>query len=96
LVESGLVTDKQQKQKLEYLLRTKKWNPYCFRHYAITDDADHLPEFALNKKVRWVMGSRQPARYIKNRWSDDLKDKILEQAGIKIENKQQQMVSRTC
>ncbi|HXX95776.1 MAG TPA: tyrosine-type recombinase/integrase [Candidatus Bathyarchaeia archaeon] len=96
LVESGQITDKQQKQKLEYLLRTKKWNPYCFRHSAITDDSDHLPEFALTKKVRWVMGSRQPARYIKHRMGDELKSKILEHARIKIADKQQQMVSRTC
>jgi hypothetical protein len=41
------------------------------------------------------MGSRQPARYIKNRWSDDLKDKIVERVGIKMENKQQQMVMST-
>ncbi len=96
LVESGEITDDQQKQKLEYLLRTKKWNPYCFRHSAITDDSDHLPEHALTKKVRWVMGSQQPKRYIKNRMGDELKNKILEHCGIKIENKQQQMVFRTC
>jgi len=41
------ITDVQKKQKLEYLLRTKKFNPYCFRHSAITDDSDHLPEYAL-------------------------------------------------
>src|SRR5215469_9435815 len=96
LVENDLITDKQQKLKLEHLLRTKKWNPYCFRHSAITDDSDHLPEFALTKKVRWVIGSRQPARYIKNRMGDELKSKILERAGIKIENNQHQIVSRTC
>src|SRR5215469_12758583 len=96
LVESGLVTDKQQRQKLEYLLRTKKWNPYCFRHSAITDDSDHLPEFALTTKVRWVVGSKQPARYIKQRMGHELKNKILEHAGIKVANKQPQMVSRAC
>lgn len=96
LVESGFITDGQQKQKLEYLLRVKKWNPYCFRHSAITDDSDHLPEYAVKKKVRWVMGSKQASRYIKNKMGDDLKNRILEHHGIRIANKQQQMVSRTC
>ena len=96
LVESESIADVKRRQKLEYLLRTKKWNPYCFRHSAITDDSDHLPEFALTKKVRWVLGSKQPARYIKNRMGDELKNKIHERAGIKIVNKQSQMVSRTC
>lgn len=84
LVESGAIEDEQKKQKLEYLLRVKKWNPYCFRHSAITDDSDHLPEYALTKKVRWVMGSKQASRYIKQRMGDELKNKILERHGIKI------------
>jgi len=95
LVESGSITDDQKKQKLEYLLKVKKWNPYCFRHSAITDDSDHLPEYALTKKVRWVMGSKQASRYIKQRMGDDLKNKILERHGIKIAAVPQ-MVSRTC
>ncbi len=95
LLQEESFTD-EQRQKLEYLLRTKKWNPYCFRHSAITDDSDHLPEFALTKKVRWVMGSKQASRYIKQRMGDELKNKILEHHGIKIESKQQQIVSRAC
>ena len=85
LVSQGSITDQKQRQKLEHLLRTKKWNPYCFRHFAITDDSNHLPEYAL-KKVRWVMNSKQGNRYIKNSWSDDLKNKILEHSGIEIAN----------
>lgn len=95
LVESGPIENDQKKQKLEYLLRVKKWNPYCFRHSAITDDSDHLPEYALKKKVRWVMNSQQGNRYIKNRMGDELKNKILERHGIKIAAVPQ-MVSRTC
>jgi hypothetical protein len=52
MLESGQIKNSQEKQKLEYLLRTKKWNAYCIRHSAITFDADYLPEFALKKKVR--------------------------------------------
>ncbi|MGB8936679.1 MAG: hypothetical protein WCC17_16420, partial [Candidatus Nitrosopolaris sp.] len=95
LVESGSIADVQRRQKLEYLLRVKKWNPYCFRHSAITDDSDHLPEYALTKKARWVMVSKQASRYIKQRMGDELKNKILERHGIKIAP-QSQMVSRIC
>ena len=95
LVESGSIPDEQQKQKLEYLLRTKKWNPYCLRHSAITDDSDHLPEYAVKKKARWTMNSQQGKRYIKNNMGDDVKNKILERHGIKVAAVPQ-MVSRTC
>jgi hypothetical protein len=27
-----IITDKEEKEKLEYLVKTKKWNPYCIRH----------------------------------------------------------------
>jgi hypothetical protein len=42
------------------------------------------------------MDSQQGKRYIKNRKGDELKNRILEHSGIKIANKQTQMVSRTC
>jgi integrase/recombinase XerD len=45
-------SEQKEKQKLEHLLRTRKFNPYCFRHSAVTIDADDLPEHALTKKVR--------------------------------------------
>lgn len=82
LLETGSVTDPKERQKLEYLLKTKKWNPYCIRHSAITYDSDFLPGFALNKKVRWSMNSKQPARYIKRRMGNDLKKQILARDGI--------------
>ena len=70
------------REKLEYLLKTKKWNPYCIRHSAITSDSDYLPEYALKKKVRWSMNSKQGTRYIKRRMGDELKTKILQRNGI--------------
>ena len=85
LLESGSVTDDTECQKLKYLLKTKKWNPYCIRHSAITADSDYLPEYALKKKVRWSMNSKQGARYIKRRMGNDLKQKILVQNGIILE-----------
>jgi hypothetical protein len=67
------------------LLKTKKWNPYCIRHSAITSDSDYLPEYALKKKVRWSMNSKQGSRYIKTRMENELKEKILNYNGIVIE-----------
>ena len=41
-----------------------------------------LPEYALKKKVRWSMNSKQGSRYIKTRMGNELKNKILEYNGI--------------
>ena len=82
LTESGEITEVNERRKLETLLATRKWTPYCIRHSAITSDSDYLPEFALKKKVRWSMNSKQPSRYIKTRMGNDLKQKILAQNGI--------------
>ena len=83
LVISGAITDQREKERLEYLLNTKKWNPYCIRHSAITADSDYLPEYALKKKVRWAMNSQQGRRYIKNRMGDELRNKILNKMALK-------------
>lgn len=82
LIETGEINDNKEIEKLNHLLVTKRWNPYCIRHSSITNDSDHLPEYALKKKVRWSINSRQGSRYIKNRWTNDLKNKILEYNGI--------------
>lgn len=82
LLDTGAISDENEKRKLEFFVRTKKWNPYCIRHSAISSDSDILPHFALNKKVRWSMNSRQPARYIKNRMSSQLKKQLLVHNGI--------------
>jgi integrase/recombinase XerD len=84
LLEKGEINNSHEREKLVNLLKTKKWNPYCIRHSAITSDSDFLPEYALKKKVRWSMNSRQGARYIKRRMGNDLKEKILIYNGIKV------------
>ena len=38
LLESNCITDKKEQEKLDYLVKSKKWNPYCVRHSAITYD----------------------------------------------------------
>jgi len=84
LLENGEIKNNEEKEKLLHLLKTKKWNPYCIRHSAITADSDYLPEYALKKKVRWSMNSKQGSRYIKERMGNELKNKILEYNGISI------------
>jgi hypothetical protein len=79
---SGCITDAKEQQKIDHILMTKKWNPYCIRHTAITSDSDYLPDYALKKKARWSMNSKQPSRYIKTRMGDELKQKILVHSGI--------------
>jgi len=85
LLENREIMNTKEQEKLGYLLKTKKWNPYCIRHSAITSDSDYLPEYALKKKVRWSMNSKQGSRYIKNRMGNELKNKILEHSGISVE-----------
>jgi integrase/recombinase XerD len=82
MLKDGSITDNEERQKLEFLIKTKKWNPYCIRHSAITCDSDFLPEYALKKKVRWSMNSKQGSRYIKKRMGNDLKNQILVHNGI--------------
>jgi integrase/recombinase XerD len=82
LIETNEIIDDDEREVLKVLLTTKRFNPYCIRHSSISHDSDYLPDFALRKKVRWTMNSKQPARYIKARMGDDLKNKILVQNGI--------------
>ena len=82
LLQSGSIADEEEKQKLEFLLKTKKWNSYCIRRSAITSDSDFVPEYALKKKVKWSMNSKQGSRYIKRRMGNDLKRQILMHNGI--------------
>jgi hypothetical protein len=82
MLEDGSIKDAKEEEKLYYLIKTKKWNPYCVRHSSISSDSDFLPEYALKKKVRWSMNSKQGSRYIKRRIGDDLKNQILVRNGI--------------
>src|SRR4051794_17965265 len=84
LIDTGGI--KEDGEKMLYILNNKRFNPYCIRHSAITSDSDYLPEYALKKKVRWSMNSRQGSRYIKTRMGNELKNKILEYNGIISEN----------
>ena len=65
LIDTGSINDDVEREKLQALLITKRFNPYCLRHSSISHDSDFLPDYALKKKVRWSMNSKQPSRYIK-------------------------------
>lgn len=93
LLENSKITDIKEREKLEYLINTKKWNPYCIRHSSITHDSDYLREYALKKKVRWSMGSSQGPRYIKRRMGNELKEKIFQYNGIFCENETKKKAS---
>jgi integrase/recombinase XerD len=82
LLESGSITDANERLTLEHLIKAKRRNPYCIRHSAITYDSDFLPEYALKKKARWSMNSKHGVRYIKTRMGNDLKNQILLRDGI--------------
>jgi integrase/recombinase XerD len=82
LIKEKSISDTEEKEKLEYFLRTKKWNPCCIRHSAITSDSDFLPKYALKKNVRWSMKSKQGSGYIKRRIGNEIKRQILVHNGI--------------
>ena len=82
MLESNEIKDRSERQNIDFLIKTKKFNPYCFRHSSISSDSDYLPEYALKKKVRWSMNSRQGNRYIKTRMGQELKNRILAENGI--------------
>lgn len=97
LLKNGEIADPKEQEMLEHLLRTKKWNPYCVRHSAITYDSDSLPEFALRKKVRWSMNSKQPGRYVSRRMGNNLKMQILAREGIQLDTSgKEQMTAQVC
>ena len=44
LLQNNSITNPEERERIEFLLQTKKFNPYCLRHSAITSDSDYLPE----------------------------------------------------
>jgi integrase len=43
---------------------TKPWNLYTFRHSALTDKSQILPEAILREHAGWTMSSKMPAIYL--------------------------------
>jgi hypothetical protein len=97
LLEDNVLPNEERERMYE-LLKTKKWNPYAIRHSSITADSDYLPDYALKKKVRWSMNSKQGTRYIKTRMGNDLKNKILQYNGITVteEHTDNKLIALAC
>jgi integrase/recombinase XerD len=89
LIKTDSIPDSAESERLHRLLNSKRFNPYCLRHSSISHDSDYLPEYALKKKVRWSMNSKQPSRYIKARMGNVLKEKILQENGIVLDSQSQ-------
>jgi integrase/recombinase XerD len=53
LIEGDSITDKEEKEKLQHLVQTKKWNPYCIRHSAITSDSAQSHKITI-KTRGWI------------------------------------------
>ncbi|AFU59723.1 hypothetical protein with integrase-like domain [Candidatus Nitrososphaera gargensis Ga9.2] len=96
LVETGAIKDEKEREKLEFLLRTKKWNPYCFRTSAIREDATYLSHFALTQKVRWVPNTRQASKYMAQTLSKDVVNTILAHDGIVVQESKPRAVISNC
>lgn len=86
MVKEGQITDDEEKRKLGFLLNTRRWNPYCFRHSSSTDDADYLSRDALIKKAGWTPKSKQPNTYIGRKFGPEIKRQILLHNGIKLDD----------
>ena len=82
---NGSIADPVERQVIEKFLVEKKWNPYCIRHSAITEDGDTLPADAVDKKIGWVAGSPMRRRYMKRSFTRQLKNAILERDGYVID-----------
>ena len=50
LLDNNEITDTKEREKLQYLISTKKWSPYCIRHSSITNDSDFI---LLNKQLKY-------------------------------------------
>ena len=50
MLGNNSIEDRNDVEKLQYLITNKRWNPYCIRHSAITYDSDYLPEYAVKKR----------------------------------------------
>ena len=51
LIENGSITSNEERQKLSHLIKTKKWNPYCIRHSAISLRLGFLTRVCLEENA---------------------------------------------
>jgi hypothetical protein len=82
LLDINKITDEEECNKLQAIVRNKIWNMYCLRHSALTDKFDVLERGELVQIAGWSPNTKQDKRYIKSRVSRNTKRKLLHQAGI--------------
>ena len=88
LLENGKIIDTEENEKLKFLIMTKRWNPYCIRHSAITADFRLFARIRTEKKGALVNEFKTRNEIHKTRLGNDWKKKILEQNGISLGAKQ--------
>lgn len=74
----------EDKVKLEELLK-KPWNPYTFRHSALTKKARVLREHVLRQHAGWGMTSRMPQKYLHFFGNESSEDLLVEYGLVKKE-----------
>jgi integrase/recombinase XerD len=71
----------EDKPKICNLL-TKPWNPYVFRHSALTEKSKMLKESHLRQHAGWSVTSNMPQVYL-HYFGDESSSSILEAYGLK-------------
>lgn len=79
-----LLNNQSVSQKDKQIIRgmlQKPWNPYIFRHSALTEKAQMLKEATLRDHAGWSMNSKMPSVYI-HFFGGESSKSILEAKGI--------------
>jgi integrase/recombinase XerD len=71
----------EDKQKITVLLQ-KPWNPYVFRHSALTEKSKILKEHILRQHAGWTSSSDMPEKYL-HYFGNESSMSILEAYGLK-------------
>jgi integrase len=69
----------EDKQKIRELLK-KPWNPYVFRHSALTQKSTMLKEHVLRQHAGWSGRSQMPQKYL--HYGNESSESLLEAYGI--------------
>jgi integrase/recombinase XerD len=81
----GIISDPEERKKIEEFLTYRKFNPYCIRTSAIREDAETLSTSNLETKVGWKRGSKMPRVYLDDSMSAAFKKQLLTRDGLKID-----------
>jgi integrase/recombinase XerD len=73
-------------------LLNKPWNPYIFRHSALTDKSKVLKEYVLRQHAGWSGRSQMHLKYL-HYFGNESSESILEAYGIITTNKE--MINRS-